>query len=365
MKRTALAGLLALASIAAVAHEVPGWRIGGAASFTDFQGDDSITPSLGQGFIDDNSVGLKVYAQYQFNDWFGLEGAYHDLGTFKDLSLNSAAPGDLKLKFDGFSIDGLLYLPVPGEEIRPYVKVGYFNFDDELSLDGAVTSSASETGLTAGAGVMVPLTDRFGIRADADWFDTDVGDLWSLNLGLEYFFGGRQQAAPVVAAAATPPPAPPPPPPPPPPAPEDSDGDGVADSADQCPDTPAGERVGAQGCPCDVSRQVEFAFDSAELTDAGKATLDEVVETLDRLKFVEGSVTGHTDNVGDPGYNQRLSERRAQAVAAYLEAHGIAAGRLVASGRGAADPVADNATAEGRAANRRVVLRRTDCEAAP
>lgn len=364
MKSTAMAGLLALASFAAVAQDVPGWRIGGAASFTDFQGDDSITPSLGQGFIDDNSVGLKVYAQYQFNRWFGLEGAYHDLGTFKDLSLNNSAPGDLKLKFDGFSIDGLLFLPFASEEIQPYLKAGYFNFDDELSLNGAVTSSASETGLTAGAGVRVPLATQFAMRADLDWFDTDVGDLWSLNIGLEYSFGGRPQAAPVVAAAATVPP-PPPPPPPPPAAPADSDGDGVADGVDQCPDTPQGERVGAQGCPCDVSREVEFAFDSAELTDAGKATLDEVVETLARLQFVAGSVTGYTDNVGNADYNQRLSERRAQAVADYLASHGIAAGRLVASGKGAADPVADNASAEGRAKNRRVVLRRTDCEQAP
>ena len=104
---------------------------------------------------------------------------------------------------------------------------------------------------------------------------------------------------------------------------------------------------------------------AADLTDEGKATLDEVARNLANLKFIEGTVTGYTDSVGDEAYNQRLSERRAQAVADYLASHGIAAGRLVASGKGAADPVADNASAEGRAKNRRVVLRRTDCGQAP
>ncbi len=56
--------------------------------------------------------------------------------------------------------------------------------------------------------------------------------------------------------------------------PSDSDGDGVLNGLDKCPDTPKGDRVGPHGCSCDVSRQVQFAFDSAELTDAGKTTLD-------------------------------------------------------------------------------------------
>jgi len=146
-------------------------------------------------------------------------------------------------------------------------------------------------------------------------------------------------------------------------APKDSDGDGVPDSADQCPNTPKGERVGPYGCSCDITRQVEFAFDSAELTAAGKATLDELSATLTRLKFVSGTVEGHTDNKGTPEYNQGLSERRAKTVADYLEAKGVASHRLAVKGMGESNPIADNSTEEGRAKNRRVVLRRTDCDA--
>jgi OOP family OmpA-OmpF porin len=88
-----------------------------------------------------------------------------------------------------------------------------------------------------------------------------------------------------------------------------------------------------------------------------------VARNLANLKFIEGTVTGYTDSVGDEAYNQQLSERRAQSVAEYLEAKGISSGRLSAIGMGEADPVADNGSAEGRAQNRRVVLRRTNCNA--
>lgn len=109
-------------------------------------------------------------------------------------------------------------------------------------------------------------------------------------------------------------------------------------------------------------REVQFALDSADLTAAGKATLDEMAGNLARLKFISGTVTGHTDSTGSDTYNQSLSERRAKTVARYLEGKGIAVGRLTTSGAGESKPIADNATKEGRAKNRRVVLSRTHLE---
>ena len=137
----------------------------------------------------------------------------------------------------------------------------------------------------------------------------------------------------------------------------------MIDANDQCPDTPKGERVGPQGCTCDVTRQLQFKFNSAELTAADKLIRDEVAETLKRLKFISGTVVGHTDSTGSEAYNQALSERRAASAVAYLETRGIDAGRLKASGAGESQPIADNGTREGRALNRRVVLSRTDCDA--
>lgn len=358
MNRTAMVGLLALLSAAAqAAHDVPGWRVGGAASFTDFDWDSGDTS-----LIKDSSVGGKGWVQYQFNDWFGVEGAYHYSGEFEELSTDPDTLGELGLQFSGFSGAGLLYLPpLSSEDIKLYVKAGYYDFDDELSLNGTVTSNGSENGLMAGAGAMIEISEHWGIRADADWFDAEVGELWAINLGIEYFFGGaREEPVPVAAAAAAAPvaaaavaEAPPP----------DADGDGVVDGSDQCPDTPQGDRVGTQGCSCDVTRQLQFGFDSADLTEADMAALDETAENLKRLGFVEGVIEGHTDSEGEADYNLALSERRAQAAADYLMAKGIAAGRLTVKGMGESTPIADNATEEGRAQNRRVVLRRTDCDA--
>jgi outer membrane protein OmpA-like peptidoglycan-associated protein len=146
----------------------------------------------------------------------------------------------------------------------------------------------------------------------------------------------------------------------------DTDNDGVCDNTDQCPSTPPGKRVGPAGCDCDYTLTTNFAFDSAELTDADKDELDKLAKVLvnPKLNFVTGHVDGYTDTTGKPEYNQKLSERRAQAVADYLQSKGVAVGsRMGVQGHGEADPIADNNTEEGRGLNRRVVIRRTDCSA--
>jgi outer membrane protein OmpA-like peptidoglycan-associated protein len=185
------------------------------------------------------------------------------------------------------------------------------------------------------------------------------GDFSGLILGVGWTFPAPKE--PVVAAAPPPPPAPRPAPPPPAP-PKDSDGDGVVDANDLCPGTAPGTRVGPHGCDCDVTIQLQFAFDSAELTDADKAELDRAAQRLIDLRFVSGTAEGHTDSMGDEAYNQGLSERRAQAVVDYLATKGVARDRFKVVGLGETKPIADNATEAGRALNRRVVLRRTDCD---
>ena len=102
---------------------------------------------------------------------------------------------------------------------------------------------------------------------------------------------------------------------------------------------------------------VNFQHDSAELTPASIATLDEAVATLERRAEISVEVAAHTDSQGSDAYNMGLSQRRAASVLDYLTAHGIDAGRLASRGYGESEPIADNATAEGRAENRRVELR--------
>ena len=102
---------------------------------------------------------------------------------------------------------------------------------------------------------------------------------------------------------------------------------------------------------------MNFEFDSARLTADSTASLNEAVKILKRHSDLKVEIAGHTDSVGNDDYNMGLSKRRAQAVADYLIANGANAANIVVKGYGETDPVADNGTSEGRAANRRVELR--------
>ncbi|PSS57140.1 OmpA family protein [Pseudomonas sp. BBP2017] len=153
----------------------------------------------------------------------------------------------------------------------------------------------------------------------------------------------------------------------------DEDGDGVLDSRDKCPGTPRGVQVDANGCPpapvveeavvvkeeVIVIRDVRFEFDSARLTPADKERLDTIATRLkNEAPTARLSVTGHTDSVGRDDYNQQLSEQRAQSVTDYLVSSGVPQASFVSvQGAGESQPEADNATADGRAMNRRVEIR--------
>ena len=141
----------------------------------------------------------------------------------------------------------------------------------------------------------------------------------------------------------------------PPPAPMDSDGDGVYDNADQCPDTPKGATVDKRGCW--VLAGVTFDTSKWEIKSSYYPRLNNVVSILQNNPGLRLEIEGHTDNRGSAEYNQRLSENRAKAVMDYLIARGIASNRLSAKGYGFARPAATNDTAAGRAQNRRVELR--------
>lgn len=99
-----------------------------------------------------------------------------------------------------------------------------------------------------------------------------------------------------------------------------------------------------------------FEFDKADLSDEGKAAIEEYRKTL-RPELTNAYlvlVVGHTDSTGDPAYNQALSLRRAQSVADYLDSTGVPVDKLRVVGRGSEEPIASNDTREGRMQNRRV-----------
>lgn len=149
-------------------------------------------------------------------------------------------------------------------------------------------------------------------------------------------------------------------------APKDSDGDGVYDQQDRCANTPTEDQVDAQGCSIFTEEQVEaslailFANNSYEVQNPDSEQLNEFAEFLRRFPNTEAEIEGHTSLVGDPAYNQTLSEQRANAVRDVLvQRYGIDASRLSTIGYGETRPLIDANTAEASRKNRRIHTRVT------
>lgn len=96
-----------------------------------------------------------------------------------------------------------------------------------------------------------------------------------------------------------------------------------------------------------------YDFDKATLKPEGKATLDKIAADLNKIKLEVIIAVGNTDSVGTDAYNMALGQRRAQSVKAYLVSKGVDGSRIYTESKGKSNPVASNATAEGRAKNRR------------
>jgi len=332
------------------------------------------------GRFEDFAYGGQIYAGWMFNRYFGIEARWSDSGDgesdilFRDGGGSTENIGDIEASLDGYTIYGVANWPV-ADRWDLFAKAGYTGQDADLDFnaDGeSISGSDDDSGFAGALGARWRFARHWAATVEGEYLGVDfevddsdggrvdaIDEPWRVGLNVEYWFGGAEIPPP-------PPPPParaaaPPPPPPPPAAPRDTDGDGVVDPSDKCADTPRGDRVDSVGCSCDVTRQLTFKTDSAELSDADKETLDEMAANLTRLNFVSGVIEGHTDSTGAEDYNQRLSVRRAQAAADYLASKGISSDRLEIVGRGESEPVGDNATAEGRAMNRRVVAKRTDC----
>ena len=202
-------------------------------------------------------------------------------------------------------------------------------------LSGCSMSPAKRNGMLVGAGVGGLIGGGIGCGVAAAQDDGTDEEAYKIGcpvgVGVGAIVGGilgymmAQEPLPPPPLA----PAPPPPPLPPPPPPEQ-------------------ERI--------ILRGVHFDFNRYNIRPDAAPILDEAAEILGKHPDVTVDVNGYCDVIGGVAYNQRLSERRANAVAGYLEGKGIASNRLVTHGYGKTQFVATNATAEGRAQNRRVEL---------
>jgi OOP family OmpA-OmpF porin len=261
------------------------------------------------------------------------------IGSFK--IANSGASQQL----NAYSYD-VMYKFLPNSLFRPYLLAGIGGMRDRIAggLEDQVTFLAE-----GGGGVLVGLgpqdrATRFALRAEAKYrleflhenpySSKNPGDVVT-SAGFVVFFGAPEPVQAVVIASAPPRPPSPPPPPPPPPA----------------PPPPVAS----------IKREIElprvhFETDSATLLPDSTESLRSAVATLKRNPELVIEVAGHTDSRGGQQHNLSLSQRRADSVQQYLQEHGVT-NQMTARGYGEDEPIADNKTAEGRAANRRVGLR--------
>ena len=342
--------LLTLIAVAPAAHaQVVGQRTTSRA-YTVSEGYPYLGVDLGVAEPTNNNFRAHVqtggsgspFVGYMFNDWLGLQSNLDFNFWPPDNDHRSGLPGQTGLDHEN------RYTTMLGLTAGPRVVIPISDLFDlyGIAQGGGFKGMGGRLnqwapGFSVGGGLDVNLTENLAVglfgrwnRAymsphptflvdqksdqqgpnDAQWASAGVSMKWSFK------------------KAAPPPPPPPPPvaqaPPPPPP--------------------PTKEKI--------VLRAVHFDFNKSNIRPDARPVLDEAVRMLKERGEVSVIVEGHTDSVGSNAYNMKLSKRRADAVKRYLVEHGIAASRITTEGFGERQPVASNATAEGRAQNRRVEL---------
>ena len=305
------------------------------------------------------SAGGSLLLGLDLSNRFSIEGHVSDLGQSE-----LAPDGSIDYQVGGLS--ALVY--ALNSEERRQRRTGFSAFGRvgvgalENDSEGVEFEQVNQAHLLVGAGLEYGFENGLAARAEFTAHETDAK---YAQLALLYRFGKNRHEAvveepePEVAdvdpIAVTPVPLPPttiekegP----------DTDADGVTDSADNCPGTPAGRPVNDTGCEIlnGVVEGVNFASGSAELTAEGRAALSEVVAVLNEYPDVRIAVQAHTDNRGDAEENLQLSRRRAVSVARFFIEEGIAGQRLRPQAFGESRPRVSNATPTGRSENRRVEI---------
>lgn len=306
----------------------------------------------------DDAYSLEGGVELPLNNTMSLEAWLSDFtADYK------AGSGDLDVQ--RYNLGALFHLKEG--TTRPFISAGASHFD----ADGY-----SESLINLGLGVKKYFDNNIILRGELmamNSIDNEVTE-FGARLAVGYAFG-RSVSEPVVEAAPVvkkvvekkvvekpieekPAPAPVKPAP----APVDSDNDGVIDANDKCANTNAAFQVDATGCPVMLTESVEiqlnvkFANNSAVVTAVNFSEIQKVADFMKQFDKTDVTVEGYSDDRGRAAYNKSLSQKRADAVRTTLiNEFKISADRITAIGYGEENPIADNATAEGRAKNRRVV----------
>ncbi|HJS15085.1 MAG TPA: OmpA family protein [Rheinheimera sp.] len=312
-------------------YDTEGWFVGAniGKSSANIDGE-RIQSSLENNGFDVTSIdedkrdqGYKLYAGYQFSPYIALEGGYFDLGDFKFMA-NTLPQTDFsgRTELQGWNLDLVGTLPLT-ERFSAFARVGVTQNKSETRFSSnALINTAgyndddSYTKHKYGLGVQYQLSPAFTLRLEAERYRMDDlignnGDIDLYSLGIVYRFG---QSEPVAAATAAPEPV--------------QKTEAVAAPAPMATKEP--EVL--------VLEDVHFNFDTAELNENTKVILRQHVQTLKANPQARVRIAGYTSASGTAEYNQALSERRAQAIKAFLILEGVDGGRFKTVGFGQTNP---------------------------
>lgn len=277
---------------------------------------------------DNDELGGGVFMGYTLNNWLAIEGGYNYLGKIKAVY---PALGDASVKAryraEVQAIElGLKPYYALNDNIQLYAKVGTMAWQaDVKGHEIGYQYSTDDQGFSPmlGAGLAYRINDNISLQTEYQWVNNVGGDdsggsnINFLTLGLAYHFGHSEKAQPVAVEAV-----------------QESTHRPVTLTTDN----------------------IYFTFGSTHFSGNATETLSSVISYLQQSPQNHIIIQGHTDSIGSMHSNQRLSERRAEAVGNYLQQNGINASQIVYEGKGETQPIADNSTSEGRAKNRRVLF---------
>ena len=332
MKKTALnISLMAalLGASVAQASEFDGLYIGGKAGLNSSD------------IVGATTASKENATTYGFEEGYNWDMGGYLLGGSFFVDMNQKTGRTTAAVYSGSTTFGLdLKLGLPSGSWMPYAKMGW----DRTSGMGVFPASQFKytNNLHLGLGVEYKLAPNWGLAGEWTKSESKIAGSKLRNdnftIGVNYYFGASP--APVAAAPA---------------------------AVIAAPVAPAPAKV-VKAAPKETWKTLleekpvtiegaNFDFDSAKIGRSAEKKLSEVVEFAAEYGNAQLEVSGHTDSIGKEEYNQKLSEKRANAVGDYLVKKGVAANRIVTKGYGETAPVADNKTASGRAKNRRVEIR--------